>query len=74
MQESKESSKNSFIESLIKYKKHFGQTFPILSLKNNSQEDIILKIEMEKNRKSISIIHNFYKVIHKLYTNLNKPS
>lgn len=45
MQESKESSKNSFIESLIKYKKHFGQTFPILALKNNSQEDIILKIE-----------------------------
>lgn len=45
MQESKESSKNSFIESLIKYKKHFDQTFPILALKNNSQEDIILKIE-----------------------------
>lgn len=45
MQGSKESSKNSFIESLIKYKKHFGQTFPILALKNNSQEDIILKIE-----------------------------
>ena len=45
MQDSKESSKNSFIESLIKYKKHFGQTFPILALKNNSQEDIILKIE-----------------------------
>ena len=45
MQESKESSENSFIESLIKYKKHFDQTFPILALKNNSQEDIILKIE-----------------------------
>lgn len=36
MQDIKESSKNSFIESLIKYKKHFGQTFPILALKNNS--------------------------------------
>jgi len=40
----------SFTDSLIKYKEHFGKTFPVLGLKNASPEQIIEQIEEAINK------------------------
>lgn len=40
----------SFIDSLIKYKRHFGKTFPILALKNETLERVIEQIDEAINK------------------------